>query len=258
VFNSKKVLFLMGYDHVNALKDIIKNPNVFGLITENNLQFIQEENLRYIQEIMGDRFVISSSPSQDIHEIINEQNICIMLTLGWRKLINTSEFNHLELLVNVHPAILPQYKGYHPVPHVLLNKETEHGITAHILTKEMDAGDIILKQTFSIDSFSTLKSLQNRVNELMPHFLSNLFEKLQNESNITLESNDDTHTIIRAPKRIPADSEIKFSASILEAYHQTRACDPDRFPAFLLIAGEKVYLSFSREKNANRSHKFDV
>lgn len=248
----------MGYDHVNALKDIIKNPNVFGLITENNLRFIQEDNLSYIKEIMGDRFVISSSPSQDIHEIINKQNICIMLTLGWRKLIRTSEFNHLDLLVNVHPAILPQYKGYHPVPHVLLNEETEHGITAHILSEEMDAGDIVLKQTFSINSFSTLKSLQHRVNELMPSFLSNLFEKLLNESNITLESNDDTYTIIRAPKRIPADSEIKASDSILEAYQQTRACDPDRFPAFLLIAGEKVYLEFSREKNANRSHKFDI
>jgi hypothetical protein len=49
-----------------------------------------------------------------------------------------SEIDLVKLAINIHPAILPDYKGYHPLPYIIQNNEKEHGITAHILSENID------------------------------------------------------------------------------------------------------------------------
>jgi methionyl-tRNA formyltransferase len=61
--------------------------------------------------------------------------------------------------VNVHPSLLPKYRGATPIPAALLNRDTETGITVQRLALEMDSGDILAQESLSIHPRATNESL---------------------------------------------------------------------------------------------------
>lgn len=63
------------------------------------------------------------------------------------------------LAFNLHPAYLPDYKGRWIPSWVILNGEKEHGITFHIMTEEIDAGDILYQKKILLDTNETAYSL---------------------------------------------------------------------------------------------------
>lgn len=253
----KRILILMGYDYVNAICDLVADSDIFLLITQNNTQFFLPENLEKLESIMANRLIISNNSKSDIQDLLYSGEFSTLLTLGWRKLIDLAEFSNLENLINVHPALLPEYKGYHPVPYVLLNEERFHGITAHHITSEMDAGDIILRHEFEISPFSTLQSLQYLIKKQMQEFLDELFSLIRSGVS-TVISNQEEKTRVRAPKRRPEDSEVNLTDTVEEMFRKVKASDISRFPAYFIIYGQKVYIRLYRDENVIRQTEFDI
>ena len=68
--------------------------------------------------------------------------------------------------VNVHPSLLPDYRGPNPYSAVLLNMESETGVTLHFMDEKFDTGNIISQKSFEISSFETMGTLFNRLNIL--------------------------------------------------------------------------------------------
>jgi phosphoribosylglycinamide formyltransferase 1 len=70
-----------------------------------------------------------------------------LLVLGGFMRILTPEFvtHYLGRLINIHPSLLPKYKGLHTHERVLAAGDTEHGATVHFVTADLDAGPIILQ-----------------------------------------------------------------------------------------------------------------
>ena len=63
-----------------------------------------------------------------------------------RKFIN--RFN--KKIINIHPSLLPKYKGLNTFKRILENKEKLTGCTVHYVDKKLDSGKIILKKKFFI------------------------------------------------------------------------------------------------------------
>jgi methionyl-tRNA formyltransferase len=61
--------------------------------------------------------------------------------------------------INIHPSLLPKYRGPAPIPAVILNREAETGISIQKLAREMDAGDILLQERFPLSGGETTASL---------------------------------------------------------------------------------------------------
>ena len=255
--SENNILILMGYDYVFALGNILNEQKISMVIDQADLKYIKPENLKKLDFWMGERLLVSFDYRRDINNLANSRRFSCLLTLGWRKLINVDEFVHIPLLVNVHPALLPDYKGYHPVPYVIFNEESTHGITAHLITSEMDAGDIVLKKEFPITPFSTISSLQYSVSQIIPDFFNELFKIIQS-GNISLAKNIDGLTKVRAPKRKPEDSEVFLTDNVELMFKKVKASDPDRFPAYIVINGEKVYIRLYRDPKAPRQTEFDI
>ena len=70
---------------------------------------------------------------------------------------------------NVHPSLLPRYRGRCPVSWVLIHGETETGVTLHDMTAEADAGDIVAQRRLTIAPDETSQSLHHR---LVPLFVA--------------------------------------------------------------------------------------
>jgi methionyl-tRNA formyltransferase len=52
--------------------------------------------------------------------------------------------------INIHPSLLPKYRGPAPIPAAILGRDTETGITVQRLALEMDAGDILIQESFPL------------------------------------------------------------------------------------------------------------
>lgn len=73
--------------------------------------------------------------------------------------------------VNVHPSLLPKYRGATPIPAAILGRDRETGITVQRLAAEMDAGAILAQERLALDLSETTASLGERVSLLAPELL---------------------------------------------------------------------------------------
>jgi methionyl-tRNA formyltransferase len=70
--------------------------------------------------------------------------------------------------INIHPALLPEYRGFAVYNFGILNKEKEWGVTAHYVDRHFDTGDIIQRRRFSIDPYKeTAVSLRDKTHRYM-------------------------------------------------------------------------------------------
>ena len=78
-------------------------------------------------------------------------------------------------IFNLHPALLPKYRGCSSVTWAMINGEKECGFTYHYIDKGCDTGKIILQKAIKIEDFDTQLTLYNRVMfESMDYFLEAL------------------------------------------------------------------------------------
>lgn len=68
--------------------------------------------------------------------------------------------------INVHPSMLPKYRGGNPYSRVIMNGETETGVTVHFMDEGFDTGDIIAQKPYHIHSKATMGTIFNELNVL--------------------------------------------------------------------------------------------
>lgn len=108
-------------------------------------------------------------------------------------------------MINLHPSLLPHYKGLDTHQRVLQAGETLHGCSVHWVTPELDAGEVIAQAVTPILQSDTLDSLQSRVHGLehqLLAFVVGLFaKKLLASERGTLQN----HLVIKLPLRLFLD-----------------------------------------------------
>ena len=66
--------------------------------------------------------------------------------------------------INVHPSMLPKYRGGNPYSRVIMNGEAETGVTIHFMDEGFDTGDIIAQKPYHIHSKATMGTIFNELN----------------------------------------------------------------------------------------------
>ena len=69
-------------------------------------------------------------------------------------------------LINIHPSLLPKYKGLHTHKRALENNDKEHGASVHFVTPELDSGQVIIQGVVPIKPDDTEDSLAQRVHQI--------------------------------------------------------------------------------------------
>ena len=84
-------------------------------------------------------------------------------------------------IINVHPSLLPKYKGLHAVQQALESGDKESGCTVHYVNEELDGGDIIEQSRVLICPDDTVETLQHRIQRaeyrLLPMVINNYESK---------------------------------------------------------------------------------
>lgn len=96
--------------------------------------------------------------------------------------------------INVHPSLLPKYRGAAPIQCAVVNGDTETGVSVLYVTEKMDAGDVILQETVSIHDEDTALTLEPKLAEVGARLLikaldlireDRVIRKPQDESQVT-------------------------------------------------------------------------
>ena len=69
-------------------------------------------------------------------------------------------------ILNIHPSLLPNYKGLNTYQRAMNNRETEHGVSIHIVTPELDDGPVLMQGRYAIENGDTLVDLQHKGHRL--------------------------------------------------------------------------------------------
>ncbi len=92
---------------------------------------------------------------------LRKYKIKFICLAGYMKIISGNLIrNYQKKIINIHPSLLPKFKGLNTYSRMLKNKEKEAGCTVHYVNEKLDSGSTILKKKFFINSFDNEKILK--------------------------------------------------------------------------------------------------
>jgi len=182
--------------------------------------------------------------SRELLEILNRERPDVVISIGWQHLFSDEILNGPWLLLNSHPTVLPAYRGPNPWANMIENDERAAGVTVHKIDSGMDSGPILHQEIVPLTKFDTYLSLRKKILELEPGVIEHALTKLRN-GNASFVTQDATRASTY-PRRKPGDSEIDPSLPLIDLFDRIRACDPDRFPAYFFVEGQKVCIRMWR------------
>ena len=95
---------------------------------------------------------------------LKENNISLICLAGYMRILKKKFINkYNNKIINIHPSLLPKYKGLDTFRRVLRSKEKVTGCTVHYVNNKIDSGQIILKKKVYINKNDTETSLKTRV-----------------------------------------------------------------------------------------------
>jgi len=112
-------------------------------------------------------------------------------------------------VINVHASLLPKYRGSAPINWVIINGETETGISIIAISEEMDAGDILAQAKTNIGADETAGQLHDRLAQIAAPLLLKTINKIADGSIIYTEQ--DRSKVTLAPKLKKSDGFLDFS-----------------------------------------------
>ena len=142
-------------------------PIKIALVISNNKEAY---GLNYAKKYKIPFFLINTKLKNYENKILfylKKYKISFICLAGFMKIIsNTLIKNYQRKIINVHPSLLPKFKGLNTFSRMLKNKEKKAGCSVHFVNNKLDSGQIIIQKKFSINHKDDEKNLKNRTQKM--------------------------------------------------------------------------------------------
>ena len=141
-----------------------KSPIIIKMIISNNSK---AKGLQYskIYKIKTKVFDFKNALSEK--KVINElkkDNIGLICLAGFMKILSKSFIKNFKgKILNIHPSLLPKYKGLNTHQKAIKNKDRYSGCTVHFVNSRLDSGKIINQKKVRINKYDTPKTLAKKI-----------------------------------------------------------------------------------------------
>lgn len=137
------------------IKLIISNSiNAKGLIYAKKYN-IKKKTYGFKKKFLDEKKILVDLKKNKVHLI------CLA---GFMKILSKNFIKRFDgKIINIHPSLLPKYKGLNTHERVIKNKEKFSGCTVHYVTSKLDSGEIILQKKVKIFKNDTVKTLAKKV-----------------------------------------------------------------------------------------------
>ena len=123
------------------------------------LKFAKSKNIKYLSINYNQKNI-----EKKILLILKKNNIHMICLAGFMKILSKNFISKFKgKILNIHPSLLPKYKGLNTHERVLKNKEKYTGATVHLVNNKLDSGKIIIQKKIKILKKDNKKSLEKKV-----------------------------------------------------------------------------------------------
>ena len=142
-----------------------KSPINIKLVLSNNKK-AKGLNFSKKYKIESKIFLFSnrSKSENQILKYLKSRKIKLICLAGFMKILSKKFVKRFQgKILNIHPSLLPKYKGLNTHERVILNNEKYSGCTVHIVNSKLDSGKIILQQRVKINKRDTAQTLRKKI-----------------------------------------------------------------------------------------------
>ncbi|MFO7637855.1 MAG: methionyl-tRNA formyltransferase [bacterium] len=127
--------------------------------------------------------------------------------------------------LNLHPSLLPRWRGAAPIPRALMAGDTRTGVTVIRLNERVDAGDILAQEPVPIGPDETAGELSDRLAAAGANLLLTTFDRLARQE--LPGATQDPALVTPAPKLRPPDRVLDWTRPATELHNRVRALSPE-------------------------------
>ena len=141
-----------------------KSPIIIKIIISNNHK---AKGLQYANIYKIKKKIFNFKNTLSEKKVINElkkNDIDLICLAGFMKILSKSFIKNFKgKILNIHPSLLPKYKGLNTHERAIKNKDKYSGCTVHFVNSKLDSGKIIYKKKVKIKKFETPKTLAKKI-----------------------------------------------------------------------------------------------
>ena len=179
---------------------VSNNPNAFGL---------QRAGKHGLPTTVIDHHDFSSRELYDDALRRHLQSVApdFIVLAGYMRILSPAFVRAFEhRILNIHPSLLPSYRGLDTYQRALDNAESRHGVSIHLVTAELDDGPILLQGSYPIEAGDSAADLQAKGHRL-EHQMYPLLLRWLSEGKLNIDNTGRIHY-----EQIPLDQPIQFTA----------------------------------------------
>ena len=147
------------------------NPHASGLYIaeEANIPIYSWKSLKKLEE--------------EVSKLVSQYNTDLLVLAGFMRLLSTEFVDSMpqRSIINIHPSLLPAFKGVHAVEQALEYGVKYTGVTVHYVDEGIDSGSIIDQTILKITKNDTPKTLHNRIQVIEHELYSSTIKRILNE-----------------------------------------------------------------------------
>lgn len=254
----KRVLFIgvpdMAYVGLEKLLDA--NVNIVGVVgplkTHNTYNafknFVLSKHLNFIE--------YDKLNDSDLLEKLDSLNIDIAVVCSFNNKIPKIFMDKIkDGIVNVHPSLLPKYRGGNPYSWVIINGEKETGVTLHFMSENFDDGDIISQTTCELLPDETMGTLFNRTNEIGANMLLKALVTYENQGFLPRRTQPEGD-FISAPNIKDNQTFLNYNYTAIQLERLIRGLNP-YLSAMTAFNGEVLRIHKARVENIENESEFE-
>ena len=175
--------------------------------------------------------------SEEAFQIISASNpnLIAVVAFGQRLHENLLELPQLGC-INVHPSLLPKFRGAAPIQHAIMNDENLTGVSTIFMNEKMDSGDILLQREIPIEHNDTGGTLSHKLSEIGAELLIMTLNSVSQCRNRRVPQVEAESTL--APALYNTHAKITWSEPAIRIHNLVRALNPR--PGAQTLFGENL------------------
>jgi len=251
---NKKIIFMgtpdIAAQHLNIL--IENNLNIVGIFTQpprkkNRGMRIEKSDVHQIADKNNIEVFYPSTIDDTVIQQVKSLEPDLIIVIAYGIILPSSFLNIPKYgCINIHVSLLPRWRGAAPIEHALLAGDDKTGISIISVSPKLDAGDILMQASFTLDKDINRDELTLNLTNLgkktlmktLPLLFENkLIRKKQDESKVTY-----------AKKFLSEDRKINFYNSTDDVFNHIRAHGP-KPGSWFTYKGERIKIIKAKKIN---------
>lgn len=224
----------------SCLESLLNNRYDIDLVVASRLQ--RTEKMNALIKTNRLKSITIDDDFNNLRKFMKSRQTDLIIVASFDKILPKDIINTARLGgINIHPSLLPSYRGAHPLHWAIIHDENKVGVTIHYLDEKVDSGDILVQSEIPISNRDTINTLKKKVANKSAKLLPRLLRKIEaSKEKLKGIKQNDMHVSF-APKRSPAQSKINWPINSRDIFNLVRAVKTPYPNAYTFTdKGEKI------------------